>query len=397
MLSLGILLASAGSAASLSGINAQTAPIRVPFRTADSAIIVDAKVNGRPVALMFDSGFSGHIKLGEHVNVGPASGTMTLRDFVGQFQAKTVKLNLLELGAEKLSPPDGEIVQMGGDYTESYGMRCDGILGLAPFTQGPMEINFERKEFVFYPKSFDIRTKTPDNKKTFLVKMLPAGNNSIELRVETGNGERMNLALDTGNAFYATTHKDVLERIKLWQPGTTPSFQRFSFVASGPVASWDIMMKDLTIFGVPVEQSVWNIIDLPSSSAESDGTVGFGFLKNFNVIVDIPRRHVWLENFSGKTADEQQGDVGMMSYYDRNAKRIVIWNVIPNSPAERMGVKRGDQVIGINGRDVSTLGWRQINDLLRGEPGSEVLVDLSRGGSLQRLTFKRELLVNQTL
>jgi carboxyl-terminal processing protease len=87
----------------------------------------------------------------------------------------------------------------------------------------------------------------------------------------------------------------------------------------------------------------------------------------------------------------------MMSYYDRNAKRIVIWNVIPNSPAERMGVKRGDQVIGINGRDVSTLGWRQINDLLRGEPGSEVLVDLSRGGSLQRLTFKRELLVNQTL
>jgi S1-C subfamily serine protease len=168
-------------------------------------------------------------------------------------------------------------------------------------------------------------------------------------------------------------------------------------VASGPVASWDIMMKDLTIFGVPVKQSVWNIIDLPSSSAESDGTVGFGFLKNFNVIVDIPRRHVWLENFSGKTADEQEGDVGMMSYYDRNAKRIVIWNVIPNSPAERLGVKRGDQVIGINGRDVSTLGWRQINDLLRGEPGSEVLVDLSRGGSLQRLTFKRELLVNQTL
>ena len=386
-------------ALSASALSAQAVPqnqiIEVPFRTAETAIIVDAKVNGKPVALMFDSGFSGHIKLGDHVNVGPASGTMTLRDFVGQFQAKTVKLNTLSLGDEKLDPPNGEIVQMGGDYTDSYGMRCDGILGLAPFVGHPFEINFERKVFRFFPKSFDVRNMPADNKKSWLVRMLPTGNDSIELRVTASNGERMTLALDTGNSFYATTHKDVLERVGLWQTGNNPQFPGVSFVASGPVVSWNIKIPEVNIYGVPVENSVWNIIDLPSSSAEGDGTVGFGFLKHFNIIVDLERRHVHLTNWTGKVTEDAEASVGVFAFYDRQAKRVRVWNVTPGSPAARAGVQRGDAIIGIDGRDLTTVGWRTINAMLSGTPGSTVRVDLSRNGNFQRVELKRELLVNQ--
>lgn len=373
------------------------APIAVPFHQAEDAIIVDAVVNGRPVSLMFDSGFSGYIVLGSHVNVGPASGTMTLRDFVGTFQAKTVKLNTLQLGGHTLKPENAEIVQQGEDYSLQYGVRCDGIMGLAALKGQPLEINFEKGQFIFHPASLDIRNRTADNQKTFLTRMLPAGNDSIELRVETANGERMNLALDTGNAFYATTHKDVLVRTGLWKQGETPKFLSTSYVASGPVVSWNIMIKDAKIFGVPVNESVWNIIDLPSSSAEGDGTVGFQFLKHFNMVIDLDRRHVWLENFAGRVTDEAEGDVGIFAFYDRNKKRAVVWNVMPNSPAAEAGIQRGDQILGIDARDITTLGWRQINAMLKGKPDTPIKLDVSRNGAFSRYELNRKLLFNVTL
>ena len=104
-----------------------------------------------------------------------------------------------------------------------------------------------------------------------MLKMLPIGNNSVEAEVVAPNGKKMILALDTGNAFFATTHRDVLERIGLWPANQAPKFMKSAFVASGEVASWYKKMTDLTIFGVPVKSSVWSIIDLPSSSAEGDG------------------------------------------------------------------------------------------------------------------------------
>jgi len=377
-------------------VSQPTTPVVVPFHQAEDAIIVDVQVNGKPVSLMFDSGFSGYVVMGDHINVGPASGTMPLRDFVGTFNAKTVKLNTLQMGNLTVKPTDGQIVQMGEDYSMQYGVRCDGILGLAAMKGQPLEINFEKKQFIFHPASLDIRQRTPDNETMFLTRMLPAGNDSIELRVEASNGERMNLALDTGNAFYATTHKDVLERIGLWKSGETPKFMSTSYVASGPVASWNLRVRDAKIFGIPVDESVWNIIDLPSSSAEGDGTVGFQFLKHFNFIIDLDRRHVWFENFADQVADEVEGDVGIFAFYDRERKRAVVWYVMPHSPAAEAGVQRGDQIIGIDSRDITTLGWRQINSLLRGEPGTEVKLDLSRSGTFQRHVLKRELLVNES-
>src|SRR5437773_2611322 len=65
------------------------------------------------------------------------------------------------------------------------------------------------------------------------------------------------------------------------------------------------------IFGVPVKGSIWDVIDLPSSSVEDDGTVGYGFLKNFNIVIDFERRYVWLENFTGKVADEPKAEPGI--------------------------------------------------------------------------------------
>jgi len=235
----------------------------------------------------------------------------------------------------------------------------------------------------------------PDNNKTFMVKMLPKGHNSIELRAESPTGKKLYLALDTGNGFYATTHKDVLERSGLWKEGAKPKFIKQSWVASGPVDSWSLRLKDMKIFGVPVKDSIWDIIDAPSSSADHDGTVGFQFLKNFNVTIDVEQRRVWLERITDEVGNKPEGDPGVTAVWDPGRKRMVIVHVTPEGPAEKMGVKRGDDLLSVDGKELTNLSFDQMREMLDGPVGSKVSLATSRDGNLLRYDIERVPLVNE--
>ena len=381
--------------AALLALAPQTGTIEVPFYNTENAIVVDAVVNGRPVALMFDTGFSGTVVVSTNVDVGPPTGKMTLRDFVGQMEANTVKLKTLQLGAKTVPVDTGkEIVQQAGDFSQSYGRHVDGILGLGALKDTVFTIDFEHGKFIFRPNTYDITKVVPDNKKTFLQKLLPIGNTSLEMFVSTPAGKNMTLALDTGNAFFATTHRDVLERVGLWEANKPHKFAKLSGVASGAVESWSLKMPELNIFGVPTPPSIWDIIDLPSSSAEGDGTVGHGFLKNFNITVDYPRRRVLLEKFKDDIANSEMGDVGISAGYDPELKRTVIYRVTPDSPADVAGVKEGDHVLMVDGEDLVRVGYVKFRGLMEGKVGSSVRLAISHNGSLKRLELKRTALVN---
>lgn len=368
----------------------------VPFRLAENAIIVDATVNQRKLSLMFDTGFGGAVLADSNIDLGPSDGSMTLKDFVGEFQAKTVKIEHLEMGAQNIELSNPEAIQQPiGHMSLSYNMHTDGILGFGAIQSRVTEINFENKKFIFHPDSYDISQRTPDNKRTFLLKMLATGFNSVELPVLTPSGRKMVLALDTGNAYYATTHRDVLERVGLWDSSRTPKFMEESWVASGPVPTWYKKMDGLTIFGVPVPTSYWDVIDLPAASAEGDGTVGIQFLQNFNITIDYNRRRVWLENFTGKVANDPEGDVGIAATGERKGGSVVVRKVSPDTPADKAGIKTGDRILEIDGTETSgTMTFRQVEAKLKGKPGTSVSVAVSHDGTLTRYDLKRAALIN---
>ena len=80
-------------------------PVEVPFRIGEDAIIVDVTVNGTKASLMYDTGFSGSVIVGDNLDVGKPTGTMNLVDFVGSFQAKTVPLKTLKVGDRLMTTP----------------------------------------------------------------------------------------------------------------------------------------------------------------------------------------------------------------------------------------------------------------------------------------------------
>ncbi len=370
--------------------------VEVPFRIGETAIIVDVTVNAKKVSLMFDSGFSGAVVVSDSINLGKPTGKMALRDFVRETEADTVKIKSLLFGGKKIDSTDMEAVVTGdNDYTFAFGTHCDGIVGFETIQHDVTEINFEHSKFIFHPKTHDITQFQPDNKRTFMARLLPTGHSSLEMSVVAPSGEKMVLALDTGNSFYATTHREVLERTKLWPSARQPLYLRQSGVASGAVDSWSVKLKDVKIFGVPVPVSVWDIIDLPSSSAESDGTVGFEFLKNFNITIDYSRRRIWFEQFTKSVSNDAPGDLGFYAAWSPSQKRAKIVHVTADGPAEKAGVKLGDDVLSIDGIDLANFGYRRFRRMIEGPVDSVGKLVLSRRGQVIRLDLKRIVLVNE--
>lgn len=377
----------------------QTAPIEVPFRIGETAIILDANVNGRDVSLMFDTGFTGAVVVDSSINLGKPTGKVDLRDFVRTQTADTVPIKSFKLGALSIDPKPEDmkaVVTDTGDISFSYNTHCDGILGFAAIKHQVTEINFEKGKFIFHPRSFDITQLKPDNQRTFLTKLLPSGHDAMEMLVQAPNGKSLNMALDTGNSFYATSYTDSLERIGIWD-SRKPKYMSESAVASGNVETWHAKIPAMTIFGIPVSNPVFDVIDLPSSSADADGTVGFQFLKHFNIIIDYERRRVWFENFSGKRTEDPKGDIGVFAAYSSLTKRVVVHRVTVDGPAEKAGLKRGDELLSIGGVDLSRQSYLQLRRMFEGASGSKVKVVISREGQLKRYEIERQPLINEAL
>ena len=84
----------------------------------------------------------------------------------------------------------------------------------------------------------------------------------------------------------------------------------------------------------------------------------------------------------------EYGGVGL-EVSDRNG-RVTVISPIPGGPAERVGVRSGDQFYSIGGVRVDTLVTDQAVELLRGRPGTEVAVEMLRPGVGEPIEFTIE-------
>ncbi|HKW79134.1 MAG TPA: S41 family peptidase [Candidatus Limnocylindria bacterium] len=68
---------------------------------------------------------------------------------------------------------------------------------------------------------------------------------------------------------------------------------------------------------------------------------------------------------------------------------IEVIDVIPNTPAEKAGVKKGDKIVKVNGEDVTKLTTSEVADRVRGPEGTQVTIVFDRQGAPLELTITR--------
>ncbi|NBD32863.1 MAG: PDZ domain-containing protein [Cyanobacteria bacterium] len=95
------------------------------------------------------------------------------------------------------------------------------------------------------------------------------------------------------------------------------------------------------------------------------------------------------ESLTNQTSGELSG-VGLRLEINEQNQSLTVVEPIPDSPAAAAGIQAGDQIIAINGQPTSLLSLEQASELIRGESGTEVKLQLSRTGKgLFALTLTR--------
>jgi carboxyl-terminal processing protease len=70
----------------------------------------------------------------------------------------------------------------------------------------------------------------------------------------------------------------------------------------------------------------------------------------------------------------------------------VVASVLPNSPAEKAGIKPGDRILTIDGKSIDGLTLQQVANLLHGAAGSRVHLLVQRGDVKKTFSPRRQIL-----
>lgn len=82
--------------------------------------------------------------------------------------------------------------------------------------------------------------------------------------------------------------------------------------------------------------------------------------------------------------------IGSAIRYHKKEGRCVITEPFENSPSQRVGLKAGDVIMRIDGKDVKGWGANQVTTLLRGEAGTTFELIVRRGGEEKTLHITRQ-------
>lgn len=83
------------------------------------------------------------------------------------------------------------------------------------------------------------------------------------------------------------------------------------------------------------------------------------------------------EALTNQTSGEMSG-VGIKIDFDQDNRYLIVVEPIENSPAWEAGIKKGDRILQINGKNTSLMTLEQASEEIRGEVGTNVDLQISR-------------------
>lgn len=110
-------------------------------------------------------------------------------------------------------------------------------------------------------------------------------------------------------------------------------------------------------------------------------------MKNIRVIIVLLMMFAY--SIMAYAIEVDFGGIGAALYKDRINKKLIITNVIPNSPAEYIGLPIGGVIQQINGEKTKDISLDRATSLIRGEVGTKVNLIIKYNGKSSNYTVTR--------
>lgn len=113
-----------------------------------------------------------------------------------------------------------------------------------------------------------------------------------------------------------------------------------------------------------------------------------GYVAGLN---DIYSQYLTADEMKDFTDETNANFVGIGVYMTKNTKQnaIEVYGVIKDSPAEEVGIKKGDFITGVEGKKVTGDDFETIAKEIKGAEGSKVKVEITRGTEAKEYEITR--------
>jgi len=297
--------------------------------------------------LILDTG-SGGISLDsttvEELKLKPGAPERIIRGIGGVRKVGFLKNHRLKLENYEIDSLDFHII----DYdvlTSLYGQKIDGIVGYSVLSRYILKINYEKQEIGFYTRGTIKYPKGGYLMRPY-IRMLPYSRSTIN-----DNRKRaFNYLFDLGAGLTVLFSDDFMNDSAFLKPRRKQYLKQGEGLG-GRVDMYFTVMKSLRIGpykfrNVPVNifSDDYNVTSYPSLG----GLIGNEIFRRFNVILNYEKQQVHLTPNQFFNAPFDYAYSGIELYLLNGA--AVTGKVPLGSPADKAGLKEGDEIIAINNR-----------------------------------------------
>ena len=405
---------------------------KVSFDFVNNLIVLEIQVNNIPLSFIVDTGVSTPILF----NVSPEDSLelnspkdIYIRGLGGGEPLRAIhsKLNEFKIGNVVNRQQDFYLIRDANiNFSKRIGYRVHGIIGFDLFENFIVEVNYKRERIRFFDpeqyrynncRSCESLPLNIDGTKAYVQGFIKQYSNMEEIPVK--------LLLDSGSSdalwLFENTEGEITGPVKFFD-------DLLGFGLSGKIHGKRARLQRFRLGDFEIEQTKVSYPDSISLRyltvmGDRNGSLGAEILRRFNVVFDYPNEKITLKkntdfndpfhyNMSGIQLEHngmrmvkalsQDIDQGMTmaskhnSIYlplEKNFKfelhpAIQIAEVRLHSPADQVGLRKGDVLLKVNRKKIESYSLQEITQMMNTKPGKTIVLEVDREGSNLKFAFE---------
>lgn len=347
--------------------------VTVPFDFVDNRIVVHLRLDGQgPFAFVLDSGASYSLSPQVVARLGLATdGSFTISGTgAGRAHASRVRVARVGLGPIVMRDQTFMVFDFDGIRKSSALPELDGLIGSELLSRYVVRIDYRAGTLTLIDPAQYVYAGAGD--------VLPISFAGTTPRVEASlDGIEGTFTIDTGDRMDVTLMEPVIERDHLLERYSPRVATITGWGIGGAVPGYVARAHDLELGTIDVKDPLLRLPTVSGgffASHRLTGSIGTGVTDRFTVTFDYAHRRMILEDPApdGRDAYDRSG-----LWLNQAAAGFDVAAVAPESPADQAGITAGERIVAVNGTPAEALSLASVRALLRGDPGTRVVLTVA--------------------
>ena len=353
----------------------------LPFELINNHIYVDAKLDGRPLKLLFDSG-------GANVVTRTVAGQLGLKS-EGAAQGrgageKTEEISFTKVGELRV----GDVTLRDQTFfvfplesmEQVEGIPFPGLIGFEVFKRFVVRVDYAQRLLTFtFPDAF-----TPPKGAVAVPFTFDEHTPQVEGKID---GVAGTFTIDTGSRSSLTLNRPFSEKNGFLAKLAAAPEAMIGWGVGGGVRGKVARAGLLELGDVKVPSPVLDVALVEKGSFADPylaGNVGGGVLKRFTVTFDYGRQKLWFEPNGSYAGPDTYDRAGVWLNRDDAGYRVA--DVLAGGPAAEAGLKVGDLIVALDGRSATEMLLNDARQRLKDAPGTRVRMAVRAGEATREVT-----------